>query len=142
MSARILANSQRSITCIHAGWRAGLVPASLLAFAALSILAGGLARADPVGEGCVPVVSAVSTGDIVLASLGAGEAVTAGPITGRRIVPDFDGTADATIKVRPIVVAGRCGSSQSRCDSPGFTYCCGNSTDGFYCAADVNGCTK
>ncbi|MCK7612631.1 hypothetical protein [Roseibium sediminicola] len=36
--------------------------------------------------------------------------------------------------------AGRCGSSDYYCDSPGYTYCCGNSTDGFYCAADVNGC--
>lgn len=36
--------------------------------------------------------------------------------------------------------AGRCGSSNYYCDTPGQTYCCGNSTDGFYCAADVNGC--
>ncbi len=36
--------------------------------------------------------------------------------------------------------AGRCGSSNYYCDTPGSTYCCGNSTDGFYCAADVNGC--
>lgn len=36
--------------------------------------------------------------------------------------------------------AGRCGSSNYYCDKPGATYCCGNSTDGFYCAADVNGC--
>ncbi|MHA7777094.1 hypothetical protein [Roseibium sp. M-1] len=39
-----------------------------------------------------------------------------------------------------IQIAGRCGSSDYYCDSPGFTYCCGNATDGFYCAADVNGC--
>jgi hypothetical protein len=39
-----------------------------------------------------------------------------------------------------IRIAGRCGSSDYYCDSPGFTYCCGNATDGFYCAADVNGC--
>lgn len=36
--------------------------------------------------------------------------------------------------------AGRCGSSNYYCDTPGSTYCCGNSADGFYCAADVNGC--
>jgi hypothetical protein len=39
-------------------------------------------------------------------------------------------------------VAGRCGSSNYYCNESGFTYCCGNSSDGFYCAADVNGCTK
>ena len=39
-----------------------------------------------------------------------------------------------------IRIAGRCGSSNYYCDSPGFTYCCGNATDGFYCAKDVNGC--
>ncbi|MHA1523667.1 MAG: hypothetical protein ACTSY1_04585 [Alphaproteobacteria bacterium] len=39
-----------------------------------------------------------------------------------------------------IRVAGKCGSSGYSCTSPGFLYCCGNSTDGFYCAADVNGC--
>ncbi len=41
-----------------------------------------------------------------------------------------------------IKVTDRCGSSNYYCTSPGFLYCCGNSTDGFYCAADVNGCTK
>ncbi|CTQ56108.1 hypothetical protein LP7551_04665 [Roseibium album] len=41
-----------------------------------------------------------------------------------------------------IQVAGRCGSSNYYCNESGFTYCCGNSSDGFYCAADVNGCTK
>ena len=41
-----------------------------------------------------------------------------------------------------IKVAGRCGSSKYYCSSPGFLYCCGNSSSGFYCAADVNGCTR
>jgi hypothetical protein len=39
-----------------------------------------------------------------------------------------------------IQLAGRCGSSNYYCDETGATYCCGNSTDGFYCAKDVNGC--
>ena len=127
------------------GWRAGLIPAALLVFAALAVMAGATARAGSLENCPAPGVTGTPTGAgaaIVLASLDAEAALPAGPITGRRIVPDFDGTVDATIKVRPIIVAGRCGSSQYRCDSPGFTYCCGNSTDGFYCAADVNGCTK
>ncbi len=40
----------------------------------------------------------------------------------------------------PILIAGRCGSSDYYCDEKGATYCCGNSTDGFYCAKDVNSC--
>lgn len=40
----------------------------------------------------------------------------------------------------PVLVAGRCGSSDYYCNETGATYCCGNSTDGYYCAADVNGC--
>ena len=38
-----------------------------------------------------------------------------------------------------ILVAGKCGSSGYTCTDP-FGYCCGNAADGFYCAADVNGC--
>lgn len=41
-----------------------------------------------------------------------------------------------------ILLAARCGSSNYYCNETGATYCCGNSTDGFYCAKDVNGCTK
>lgn len=55
--------------------------------------------------------------------------------------PDFVEAPKAE-PVPLLQVAGRCGSSNQYCNSPGFTYCCGNSTDGFYCAADVNGCTK
>ncbi len=40
---------------------------------------------------------------------------------------------------KEIRIVGRCGSSDYFCDPP-TSYCCGNSTDGFYCAADVNGC--
>ena len=131
------------------GWRAGFVPAALLAFAALAILAGGVARAGSLETCPAPAVAAseASPGaaSIVLASLAAGDAApsaSAAPITTRRIVPVFGDAAGTAIEAAPIVVAGRCGSSQYSCTSPGFTYCCGNSTDGFYCAADVNGCTK
>jgi hypothetical protein len=44
--------------------------------------------------------------------------------------------------VHALAQAGGCGSSKYRCNSPGFTCCCGNSADGFSCAAVVNGCTK
>ncbi|MEX3008665.1 hypothetical protein [Hoeflea sp. TYP-13] len=41
-----------------------------------------------------------------------------------------------------VLVAGRCGSSNYYCNEAGFTYCCGTSSAGYYCAADVNGCTR
>lgn len=127
------------------GWRAGLIPAALLVFAALAVMAGATARAGSLENCPVPGVTGTPTGAgaaIVLASLDAEAALPAAPITARQIVPDFGGAGDIAIEAAPIVVAGRCGSSQYSCTSPGFTYCCGNSTDGFYCAADVNGCTK
>jgi hypothetical protein len=42
---------------------------------------------------------------------------------------------------RRIQVAGRCGSSNFYCNSPGATYCCGTPGN-YYCAKDVNGCTR
>jgi hypothetical protein len=84
--------------------------------------------------------SAPSTAGFVLASLEHKATTTPAPYSAplAGVIPATPTTPGAA----PIQVAGRCGSSQYRCDSPGFLYCCGNSTDGFYCAADVNGCTK
>ena len=42
---------------------------------------------------------------------------------------------------RRIQVAGRCGSSNTHCNSPGATYCCGTPGN-YYCAKNVNGCTR
>jgi hypothetical protein len=120
----------------------GVVPTALLVLVAVTVLAGGAARADPF-EGCRALPAWGAAGmPVLLAGLGAGEAVSPVPFNLGRIVPVFDGTTGPATGTEPIVVAGRCGSSQYRCDSPGFTYCCGNSTDGFYCAPDVNGCTR
>jgi len=47
----------------------------------------------------------------------------------------------ADLPVRRMQVAGRCGSSNTYCNSPGFTYCCGTPGN-YYCAKDVNGCTR
>jgi hypothetical protein len=41
----------------------------------------------------------------------------------------------------PILLAGRCGSSNFRCDPP-TPYCCGTGPSNYYCAKDVNGCTR
>lgn len=41
-----------------------------------------------------------------------------------------------------IQIAGQCGSSIYYCNNTGASYCCGSSSDGFYCAKDVNGCTR
>jgi len=79
---------------------------------------------------------------IVLASLNRDLEVPVLPNMSQRLsAPDLG--LDTRDDPAPLMqVAGRCGSSNKYCNSPGFTYCCGNSTDGYYCAANVNGCTK
>ena len=41
-----------------------------------------------------------------------------------------------------IQFAAQCGSSKVYCDKPGATYCCGTGPSNYYCAKDVNGCTR
>ena len=41
----------------------------------------------------------------------------------------------------PIRLAGRCGSSNVYC-SNATPYCCGTGPANYYCAKDVNGCTR
>ena len=94
-------------------------------------------------EGCAAsgaLSSGPSKAGLVLASLDRPATTVRAPYSAplAGVIPATPVTPDAA----PMQVAGRCGSSQYRCDSPGFLYCCGNSTDGFYCAADVNGCTR
>ncbi|WP_422377622.1 hypothetical protein [Roseibium sp.] len=105
------------------------------------VLALGLSsptQADPASFRDTPDLSAAR---IVLASLHRDLEVPALPNMSSRIVsPDFARQPDAANPAPLLQIAGRCGSSDYYCDSPGYTYCCGNSTDGFYCAADVNGC--
>jgi len=106
------------------------------------VTAVGLAfpsAADPVPPSGQTDLTAAS---IVLAGLHRDLAVPALPNLSPRIsCPEIVQTPQ-TENDPLIQIAGRCGSSNKYCNSPGFTYCCGNSTDGFYCAADVNGCTK
>jgi hypothetical protein len=114
---------------------------SLLKTAVLLTAVGFAAPAvgDPlVTEGQTDLTAA----KIVLASLQRDLEVPALPNMSPRISGPDIVQGDKTDATPPIQLAGRCGSSNKYCDSPGFTYCCGNSTDGFYCAADVNGCTK
>lgn len=93
-----------------------------------------------------PLTPAERTGltaaGIVLAGLHRDLAVPALPNQSPRISSPEIGQAPEADNDQLIQIAGRCGSSNKYCNSPGFTYCCGNSTDGFYCAANVNGCTK
>ncbi len=42
---------------------------------------------------------------------------------------------------KPILLAGRCGSSNMVCSNP-TPYCCGTGPANYYCAKDVNGCTR
>lgn len=97
------------------------------------------AVADPVDPAGQPDLSAAR---VVLASLHKDLDVPRLPNLSPRISsPEF--VQEREPDTDPLIqFAGRCGSSNKYCNSPGFTYCCGNSTDGFYCAADVNGCTK
>lgn len=103
---------------------------SALTLACLALPAA--TTADPLGK--------PSGADLLnLASLTAPER----PNANMTVIPD--GTINRLLglegkQTKDIRFAGRCGSSNYYCTSPGFTYCCGNSTDGFYCAADVNGC--
>ncbi|WP_269580692.1 hypothetical protein [Roseibium sp. Sym1] len=97
------------------------------------------AAADPFGAANQPDLTAAK---IVLASLQRDLEVPALPNMSPRISGQDIVQGDKTDAAPLIQLAGRCGSSNKYCNSPGFTYCCGNSTDGFYCAADVNGCTK
>jgi len=97
------------------------------------------AAADPVDPAGRADLSAVR---IVLASLHKDLEVPRLPNLSPRIsspefVQETEPVGDPLIQL-----AGRCGSSNKYCNSPGFTYCCGNSSDGYYCAANVNGCTK
>lgn len=103
----------------------------------LAVLATAMI-ALPLGLTADPVSDDVSF-EIKLASLSAH--VTDSKRPPMTIIPK--GVLDKMLGIpagNGIQYAGRCGSSNYYCDSPGFTYCCGNSTDGFYCAADVNGC--
>ncbi len=79
---------------------------------------------------------------IVLASLHRDLAVPQMPNQSPRLIsPEI--VLDGPKVSEPLLqIAGRCGSSEYYCDSPGFLYCCGNDADGYYCAANVNGCTK
>lgn len=101
--------------------------------------AAGPASADPLDLTHQPDLTAAK---VVLASLDRELAVPPMPNMSPRLSGAVDLPGSSTDKGPLIQVAGRCGSSEYYCDSPGFLYCCGNSTDGFYCAADVNGCTK
>ena len=101
--------------------------------------AAGPASADPLDLTHQPDLTAAK---VVLASLDRELAVPPMPNMSPRLSGTVDLPGSSTDKGPLIQVAGRCGSSEYYCDSPGFLYCCGNSTDGFYCAADVNGCTK
>ncbi len=95
--------------------------------------------ADPLAPATHPDLTAAK---VVLASLPRDLEVPALPNMSPRISsPDFV-LGSKPEKAAPMQIAGRCGSSDYYCDSPGFLYCCGNSSDGYYCAADVNGCTK
>lgn len=97
------------------------------------------ASADPLDLTHQPDLTAAK---VVLASLDRKLAVPPVPNLSPRLSGVVDLPGSSTDKGPLIQVAGRCGSSEYYCDSPGFLYCCGNSSDGFYCAADVNGCTK
>lgn len=44
-------------------------------------------------------------------------------------------------EAKPILVAGRCGSSNKYCSEP-TPYCCGTGPANYYCAVNVNGCTR
>ncbi|WP_157738904.1 hypothetical protein [Labrenzia sp. VG12] len=105
------------------------------------VLAFGLSSptlADPTSYTKTPDLSAAR---IMLASLHRDLEVHALPNMSPQIAsPDFAWQPGAATRAPLLQIAGRCGSSDYYCDSPGYTYCCGNSTDGFYCAADVNGC--
>ncbi|GAB4536223.1 MAG: hypothetical protein Tsb0019_37630 [Roseibium sp.] len=95
--------------------------------------------ADPPGSDGQPDLSAAR---IVLASLNRDLDVPALPNMSRRVSSAAFLKGPAADQAPLIRIAGRRGSSQYDCDSPGFTYCCGNSTDGYYCAADMSGCTR
>ncbi|EAV42110.1 excinuclease ABC subunit B [Stappia aggregata IAM 12614] len=101
--------------------------------------AAGPASADPLDLTHQPDLTVAK---VVLASLDRELAVPPMPNMSPRLSGAVDLPVSSTDKGPLIQVAGRCGSSEYYCDSPGFLYCCGNSSDGFYCAADVNGCTK
>lgn len=88
-----------------------------------------------------PVSDVSKTGSLKLASLSPSAGLARHP----QMTPIPEGLLEKMLGLPATApkhrqFAGRCGSSNYYCDSPGFTYCCGNSTDGFYCAADVNGC--
>lgn len=95
------------------------------------------ALADPVERGPLPDLTAAK---IVLASLHRELKVPDMPNMSPRLYGAKQILGKTPEQTPFMQIAGRCGSSDYYCDSPGFTYCCGNSTDGFYCAADVNGC--
>jgi hypothetical protein len=101
--------------------------------------AAGSASADPLDLTHQPDLTAAK---VVLASLDRELEVPPLPNMSPRLSGAVDLPGSSSDKGPWMQVAGRCGSSEYYCDSPGFLYCCGNSTDGFYCAADVNGCTK
>lgn len=82
------------------------------------------------------------TAKVLLASLNRDLPVPAVPNRSPRLPGSVLGQDQKPSEEPLMQIAGRCGSSDYYCDSPGFTYCCGNSTDGYYCAANVNGCTK
>lgn len=97
------------------------------------------AVADPAGFSGQPDLTAAR---VVLASLHKTLDVPSLPnlsprISGPEVLLDTQ-----TDKAPLQQLAGRCGSSEYYCNEPGFTYCCGNSANGFYCAANVNGCTR
>lgn len=94
-------------------------------------------RADPAAGPICQSADAPSL--LVLASLEQGEGRK--PSAEMSVSPGFLFGKPASV-TPPQMLAGRCGSSNYYCESPGFTYCCGNSEDGFYCAADVNGCNR
>ncbi len=97
------------------------------------------AAADPLNLSYQPDLTAAR---VLSAGLHRGLAVPAVPNQSPRISgPDL--VLDPPAAPVPLTqVAGRCGSSNYYCDTPPNTYCCGNSSNGFYCAPNVNGCTK
>ena len=108
---------------------AALLTAWLIALSAPSPAIAGQ------GSDFCPAASAgrtAGTVEIILASLSPAE-----PAESSRNMSVRDDSGQS----EEIQIAGQCGSSNEYCEEPS-PYCCGNSTDGFYCAKDVNGCNR
>ena len=119
----------------------------LAALVALMLVASSPAKADDLSSLIYSVTAQKSEAKMSLASVSVGEN-QAGYTGNARQYWWFNLLSAGSEEKSPagaavpgsIRLAGACGSSGYSCTAPGFLYCCGNSTDGFYCAADVNGC--